>query len=81
MQWFGESWNAPCCDIDEHVATPVGEFCADCTLPIGIEDQGFVIPYFGEERRFVDSFYHLDCFLTCVLGKDRAGEFNRGETI
>lgn len=75
MQWFGESWGAPICATCEHVAAPQGERCLECTLPIHENDFGFIIPYF-KEMELAEAFYHRDCFLNSVLGKERGREFS-----
>ena len=72
MQWFGKSWGAEICVLSEHVATPAGKPCLECDGAINPEDSGFVIPYLSsEEGRFVEAYYHRDCFLDSILGRDR----------
>jgi hypothetical protein len=61
-QWFGDSWGAPCCDPEEHVATPVRESCGECDRRIVEDDQGFVLP--GPTGPVV---YHQVCFLRTVI--------------
>lgn len=75
MEWFGKSWNAPCCRACEHTATPVGKFCLECRLPIRIADQGIIIPHLTDARQLTTAFFHLDCFLASIFGRDRAREF------
>ena len=45
VQYFGESWGAPVNEEVAQVATPVGDLCLHCHLPIQDGDQGYLIPY------------------------------------
>lgn len=72
MRWFGEAWPseeepAPICQGVEHMDTPVGEKCLDCTRPIAPGDQGVEIPYFGDEGDPDAIFYHLRCWIAQVI--------------
>lgn len=67
-RWFGESWDAPVCDLATHAATPVGETCPDCGGGIFEGHQGLLIPW-AEDG--VERAYHLKCFLRDVLGPGR----------
>ena len=62
MRWFGETWNAPCCDRLNHMATPVGEACRYCRRAIEVTDQGVLIAA-GHFHR-VCFFGHLGMPLT-----------------
>ena len=67
MKWFGESWGAPVCDLDDHTDTPVGILCAgaeqpDCPGKIREGDQGLITPYLYYGN-WADMPWHLDCFL------------------
>jgi hypothetical protein len=71
-QWFGKSWGAPCCEEDEHVATPVNEACTRCKEPIRPGDQGIASVLVGAiSRRQAFSaemiYFHLDCYLRGIL--------------
>lgn len=67
MRWFGESWGAVVCRLDEHMATPDGEVCPGCQRSIRAGDQGFEIPYIVSRDpydRDVDLHYwHRWCLL------------------
>lgn len=65
-QWFGKSWGAPCCEEDEHVATPVLSLCARCQEPILEGQQGVVMPLVDCGRATTIA-KHLDCFLRGIL--------------
>lgn len=45
LRWFGRSWNAPICQPEERVDSPVGRPCLGCNLPILAEDQGVMLPF------------------------------------
>jgi hypothetical protein len=64
MNWFGESWGAPCCDTERHVETPVGCSCVECDVPIGKRDQGFTSVVYPTRERIS---YHRICFLRTVI--------------
>lgn len=69
-QWFGKSWGAPCCEEDEHVATPLWAKCSRCQEPIRDGDQGIVMPLVsmvGDAYTGTLIAYHLDCFLGGIL--------------
>lgn len=75
MKWFGESWDAPVCEPDEHVDAPVDRPCAyGCGCAIEKKDQGFLLPYVGRTTQPADLAYHRDCFLKSVLGPGRPQE-------
>lgn len=82
MQWFGESWGAPVCALIDHVPVPVGELCIECKDGITESDAGFIIPYLEFEKRgFTNTFFHRDCFLDSILGKERSRNFRPGENL
>jgi len=45
MQWFGDSWGAPCNDPDLRVDTPIDLPCVRCRAPIVGGDRGFLLPH------------------------------------
>jgi hypothetical protein len=72
MNWFGESWGAPCCEPATHIETPDGEACPGCNRSIRPGDQGVEIPFLSDDPRDpVILDWHLDCFLK-DLGIKRA---------
>ena len=64
MNWFGESWGAPCCDPDLHVETPAGMGCIECGVAIEVGDQGFISIVYPTNERIT---YHKVCFLRTVI--------------
>ena len=64
--WFGDSWGAPVCDPeDHHRATPVGQECDDCHVPIVEGDQGLLIPgsyLIDGEITYKVAPMHIACF-------------------
>lgn len=75
-RWFGNPWPsatrpAPVCDPELHVPTPVGELCLYCPRSIAPEDQGVVLPYFGELGASTHAV-HLSCLLRTVVGPQGA---------
>jgi hypothetical protein len=64
MWWFGESWGAPCCEEELHVATPVGVVCMECEKRIVGGDQGFLVPH---RSAMADLGYHRVCFLRTII--------------
>lgn len=69
-QWFGDSWGAPCCDPNDHVATPVGELCMHCREPIVLGSQGLIhsVVHAVEEGKVVWSREptHVYCYLRTI---------------
>lgn len=62
MKWFGESWNAPVCDPENKVETPVGDTCMHCADGIEATNQGVMMPFWdGVAHRMVS--YHRLCLL------------------
>lgn len=65
--WFGESWDAPACEVSRHRPTPVGAICMYCESGIGPDDQGLLIPGSkvgpNDTVIFVVEATHLVCFL------------------
>ncbi len=69
MLWFGESWQAPVCEEEGHVETPVGQECFGCDKLIEATDSGVVLPFEGgteDPRR--EAPYHKACFIRSLLG-------------
>lgn len=66
-QWFGQSWGAPCCDPDDHVATPVFMACLHCKEPILPDAQGLMMPLVESPERCSICAVHLDCYLQRIL--------------
>lgn len=67
MNWFGETWGAPCCEVSERVATPTGEICIQCRKPVAAKDQGVVIPHLHSVECVSRRAWHLDCYLGTIL--------------
>jgi hypothetical protein len=67
MKWFGESWDAPVCEIVDHVATPVGEKCLHCDEPIAEGDYGVVIPLV-DGNATIPIPEHYACFMRRIIG-------------
>ena len=66
--WFGKSWGAPCCEPEEHFATPVREPCLYCGELILAGDQGLLMPIVNpDERSARVAAAHLDCYLKRIL--------------
>lgn len=68
-KWFGDSWGAPCCEVEAHAPPPVGRPCMRCREPIKLGDQGLLHPHIA----MVGDVYtgsieptHLDCFLRSI---------------
>jgi hypothetical protein len=68
MNWFGESWGAPCCKELLFAPTPVGEPCAWCEEVFEEGDSGLLIPSVGEDLKATLSSYHRECFLRSIVG-------------
>ena len=69
--WFGESWGAPACDPEEHVATPVGKSCIGCDELIKAGDQGVTMPLVRLNLPAMMIAYHLDCYLKKIMPHTR----------
>lgn len=65
MKWFGESWGAPCCDPNGHVATPTAP-CAHCDLPFTPTDRGLVLPFAGGPGDPPELPYHQTCMMNLL---------------
>lgn len=78
--WFGLPWNPHCCTPEEHVATPVGEPCDMCDLPIVASDQGVRMPLVESMHPPVwrTITYHLDCWLKHIGPHGPDCEYCRG---
>lgn len=65
--WFGESWEAPVCEVSRHRPTPIGASCMYCDDAITEDDQGLLIPGSkagpNDSVIFVLEATHLGCFL------------------
>lgn len=72
VRWFGESWQAPICEPDNHAETPVGAPCARCRSRIKRFERGLLI--FAPDH-VIEGLppnrvaYHIDCFLTEIGGR------------
>ena len=66
--YFGEPWDAPCCEDSPRVATPVGQPCLRCEVPIKEGDQGWLIPYAPATGYPHLAPWHRACFLASILG-------------
>lgn len=69
--YFGEPWDAPAVEGARRAPTPVGQPCADCTMPIADGDQGFLIPRASrtaDERRPASQPWHRECLMRTVVG-------------
>lgn len=64
VRWFGRSWDAPVCDERTHVATPRGEACDECRVPIRLGQEGIGVP--GATGGY--HWWHLDCWLRMIVG-------------
>lgn len=64
--WFGPAPFAPVCDDIPHRATPVGELCFDCQVPVVEGDEGLLIPggKLGPDGGivYVVDAWHIACF-------------------
>lgn len=68
MKWFGESWGAPVCVPEDHVATPVGASCLRCHETVAAEDIGVMMPYFGALDAPVELIpMHHACLMRSVI--------------
>lgn len=67
MRWFGHPYDAPAWDQMDQVGIPVGQPCADCTIPITTDDDGISIPDAVSGRYLPE---HLACFIAAILGPD-----------
>lgn len=63
--WFGPAPFAPVCEDSPHRATPIGEPCLDCQVPIADGDNGLLIPggrlVEGSIVYVIDA-WHIACF-------------------
>lgn len=65
-KWFGKAYGAPYESDTEHVPTPVGAHCAHCAEPIGLHDDGLLIPSFDVNATHYP--FHYECHLRMVVG-------------
>lgn len=65
--WFGRSWGAPCCALDDQVMTPIGMKCLICLIAIREGDQGITMPLLRLDGPATTCAYHLDCYLKTIL--------------
>ncbi len=65
MNWFGETWNAPVCDPENHVDTPIGEWCSQCKQKIQEQDKGLMVPH-DMGGTVTERPVHIKCFLVMV---------------
>lgn len=63
VQWFGQSWDAPICEIAPKAEVPVGRVCGWCGETFGPEDSGLLLD--ADETTMP---YHVECQLRSVLG-------------
>lgn len=61
FRWFGEPWDAPACEPDTRIPTPVGMSCDECHVLIEYDSQGVRIP--GTDGYVA---YHLRCFFNLI---------------
>jgi hypothetical protein len=73
VRWFGESWNAACCDARSHTATPEGTACAYCNRPIEQDSQGLLVWHIDSAPGLTGPRpWHLDCWLQGLGINDKA---------
>jgi hypothetical protein len=82
VRWFGPTWGAPVNEDVGETTVPVGVACERCGLEIGESDRGVALPVMRfpgevEPVRLVIGghehvAYHLLCFLSSVLGEEKA---------
>lgn len=63
IRWFGESWDAPICDPERHIPTPVGWTCHHCLSPIEEYQRGVLMGLLFEVGGWSEVHTHLACFL------------------
>lgn len=70
--FFGEPWDAPATDGQPRVATPVGQKCLWCSMPIVEGDRGFIVPAMRQTPAgdwYADPLpQHRECQLRSVVG-------------
>lgn len=66
--FFGEPWDAPCCEDSPRAPVPVGQPCLGCEVPIAEGDQGWLIPFAPARGYPVLAPWHRSCFLESILG-------------
>lgn len=70
-KWFGESWEAPVCQDDNHVDVPIGALCEDfnCRRPITECDQGFLIYHYEQEKSGYRP-WHKACLIGQIIPEE-----------
>lgn len=66
MKYFGVAWNPFILSLSK-AETPTGEICAWCDEPIEEQNNGLIIPHFGENEA-IEHSYHSECFVRTVVG-------------
>jgi hypothetical protein len=69
VKWFGEDWEAPVCNPDEHAETPLGALCENCGVRFEADDRGVILPCL-EAAGVRDYPLHLNCLLEMTVGPD-----------
>lgn len=70
--FFGEPWDVPATEGQEHVPTPVGTPCLWCQVPIEDGDRGFILP--AMRQTLAGDWYadplpqHRECQMRSVIG-------------
>lgn len=70
--FFGQPWDAPCCEDSPQAATPLGQECFRCQVPIVAGDQGWLVPYAPVRGAPSLEPWHRACFLADILGPSLA---------
>ena len=65
LAWFGHRYDAPAWESMPQVGTPVGQDCLGCGNPIGVEDDGVMVPNASTGHR---SPYHVKCLIEAICG-------------
>ncbi len=86
MKFFGRRYGAPAYEGMEQAPTPVGEACGWCKEPIGLMDDGWLIPYLGKPGDPPMLPYHRACQLRSILGsvahqQKRCSCYVKGSTV
>ncbi len=63
MKWFGESWGAPVCQPEDHVAGLPDAPCTCCNRAFVEGDIGVIVPLIGGPGDPKDVGYHHACFM------------------
>lgn len=77
--WFGKSWGAPCCDPEDHVATPIGKSCLHCGELILAGHHGFTMPLVHLDGSATVEVSHYECFMRRILPHGRECPHCRGK--